>query len=73
MILEKIINEKKEKFQTWEHVTFTLIMIDYLISNADDPVIKIISVIYRLKMTSEKSKFEKFRFLKIQIHEISTF
>ena len=73
MILEKIINEKKEKFQTWEHVTFALIMIDYLISNADDPVIKIISVIYRLKMTSEKSKFEKFRFLKIQIHEISTF
>ena len=54
MILEKIINEKKEKFQTWEHVTFTLIMIDCLISNADDPVIKIISVIYRLKMTSEK-------------------
>ena len=54
MILEKIINEEKEKFLTWEHVTFTLIMIDYLISNADDPVIKIISVIYRLKMTSEK-------------------
>ena len=54
MILEKIINEKKEKFQTWEHVTFTLIMIDYLISNADDPVIKIISVIYRSEMTSKK-------------------
>ena len=71
---------EKEEFQTWEHVTFALIMIDYLISNADDgpwitdPVIKIISVIYRSEMTSEKSTFEKNSNLwNIQIHEISTF
>ena len=79
MILEKIINEEKEKFLTWEHVTFTLIMIDYLISNADDPVIKIISVIYRLKMTSKKLHVWKIqicetsRFLKYPHFEISTF
>ena len=64
---------EKEEFQTWEHVTFALIMIDYLISNADDgpwitdPVIKITSVIYRSEMTLEKLH------VWIQICEISTF
>ena len=59
---------EKEKFQIWEHVTFSLIMIDYLISNADDPVIKIISV--DLSVRNDLGKTPRF---KISRFEISTF
>jgi len=79
---------KKKNLQTCDHVTFALTMIDYLISNADDPIIKMISVIYRSKMTLEKlhmsflkistfqfRKYPHFIFEKLHISflEISTF
>ena len=58
---------RKRKVSDMAACNFSLIMIDYLISNADDPVIKIISVDLSVRNDLGTPRFKISRF------EISTF